>query len=401
MKKRHSIKTVKLRAVTIVLFLGFVVCCFFYPRAASKFFTSAAEPAPTPQKRQIRSPRKPKYSEFSHSVAAHKTSCNSCHKFPSANWKQVRKGDVAFPDITEYPRHESCLNCHRRQFFSGSPPTICSICHTNPSLNNSSRHAFPNPREIFDATAKGRNAVSDFAVSFPHDKHIEIVSALEKNPEARNVAAFAKANFRGGKAGEESCAVCHKTYQPQGDSGEEFFTKPPAGLGDAFWLKKGTFKTSPIDHARCFSCHSTETGILPAPSDCAACHKLKPSEPRTDFDAKIAAPMKIADKIVLHAWRKRDSSATFRHEFSSHAEMECATCHNAAAINTLDALTKKVKVNSCAPCHITAKTDDGGILNYEIDERKKNANFQCVKCHIAFGRSAIPESHLKAVAEQQ
>jgi hypothetical protein len=107
--------------------------------------------------------------------------------------------------------------------------------------------------------------------------------------------------------------------------------------------------------------------------------------------------MKIEDKIMLTAWRKRDSSATFRHEFSSHAELDCTTCHNAAAINTTDPLTKKVPVTSCNMCHITATTDDGGILNFEVESKQKDAKFQCVKCHLAFGRSAIPESHIKAI----
>ena len=40
----------------------------------------------------------------------------------------------------------------------------------------------------------------------------------------------------------KSCPVCHQTYQPQGDSSEEYVTKPPKNLGDNFWLKKGTFQ---------------------------------------------------------------------------------------------------------------------------------------------------------------
>jgi hypothetical protein len=50
-------------------------------------------------------------------------------------------------------------------------------------------------------------------------------------------------------------------------------------------------------------------------------------------------------------------------------------------------------------CHVTATADDGGAMNYEVDSRKKNPAFQCAKCHIAFGKQAIPESHLKALSE--
>jgi hypothetical protein len=70
-------------------------------------------------------------------------------------------------------------------------------------------------------------------------------------------------------------------------------------------------------------------------------------------------------------------------------------------MNTVDARTKKVKVLSCGGdgtgCHITPTSDDGGALNFEIDERKAKADFQCAKCHLSFGKSAIPESHLSAV----
>ena len=111
------------------------------------------EPAATPRKavtKKPAAPRKVKYSEFPHSVKAHQKECAACHKFPSDNWNKVRTGDSAFADITEYPKHETCLSCHKQQFFKGARPTICSICHTNPSPRDSSRHPFPNPREIFD-----------------------------------------------------------------------------------------------------------------------------------------------------------------------------------------------------------------------------------------------------------
>src|SRR5205085_11436129 len=109
-----------------------------------------------------------------------------------------------------------------QQFFNGTPPVICSICHTNPSPHNSTRHPFPNPGEIFDLSPKGRQAVSDFAISFPHDKHIDIVSQnRNRNSEIVN-AAFANENRR---RGEESCSVCHQTYKAQDKSDDEFVTK--------------------------------------------------------------------------------------------------------------------------------------------------------------------------------
>ena len=69
-------------------------------------------------------------------------------------------------------------------------------------------------------------------------------------------------------------------------------------------------------------------------------------------------------------------------------------------MNTVDVQTLKVPVRSCGGadgCHVTATSDDGGILNYEIDQKKKNANFVCTKCHITFGRQSVPASHLSAI----
>jgi hypothetical protein len=69
-------------------------------------------------------------------------------------------------------------------------------------------------------------------------------------------------------------------------------------------------------------------------------------------------------------------------------------------MNTVDVQTLKVPVSSCGGaegCHATATLDEGGILNYEIDQKKKNANFACTKCHIVFGKQNVPASHLSAI----
>ena len=334
-----------------------------------------------------------KYSEFPHAAAAHKLECTACHKFPTDNWNKVRPEASAFPDITDYPQHASCINCHKQQFFKGTPPVVCSICHTRPSPRDSSRHPFPNPREIFDKSPKGQKAESDFAVAFPHSTHIEIVTARASR------SVFQNASWNRSRAAEESCAVCHQTNQPQGNSDDENITKPPANLGDAFWLKKGTFKTKPIGHTVCFTCHSQDSGIAPAPTDCATCHKLRPPLPPADFDAKIAAQMGVSDRVTLDSWRRRDSSGKYRHEFVAHTELSCDTCHNVQTMNTTDAATKRVKITSCAMCHVTATAGDGGALNFEADARKANPAFQCTKCHLIFGQRPMPASHAAALAE--
>jgi hypothetical protein len=228
--------------------------------------------------------------------------------------------------------------------------------------------------------------------------HVEIVGTNDVAPILKRSGVFVNARFAMGS--EESCKVCHQTYLPQGTSNDEFLTPPPANWADKFWLKKGTFKTTPIGHSVCFTCHSEDTGILPAPSSCATCHSLKAESKPTDFDPLLAALMKIDDKVLLDSWRRRDSSATFRHEWESHADLECAQCHTVSKINTLDASTKKVEVESCAVCHITGTVADGGVMNLEVDSRSKDSAFRCTKCHVSFGKAAIPESHQKAIAAQ-
>lgn len=372
----------------LVLFLTVVISVLLCPPSAKV----RAIPENAPQATRHR----PKYDQFEHKTRAHRQDCINCHKFPTANWNKVRSGADAFADITEYPKHDSCLKCHAQQFFKGARPAICSICHTAASPRGGARHPFPNPREIFDKSPKGKKAETDFAITFPHDKHIEIVS---RHSQTKDVFRYASLTFNRhlrSKA-EESCAVCHQTLLPQGKSDDEYITKPPAKLGDAYWLKKGTFKSSPVGHATCFTCHSTDTGILPSPQTCSACHQLKSALPTADFDAKLAASMSVESRILLDAWKRRDSSGTFRHEFFAHDELSCSTCHNVLTMNTADAATKRVRLTSCATCHATPTSDDGGALNFEIDSRKADAAFQCAKCHVTFGKLPIPNSHLEAI----
>jgi formate-dependent nitrite reductase cytochrome c552 subunit len=173
-----------------------------------------------------------------------------------------------------------------------------------------------------------------------------------------------------------------------------------------FWLKRGAFMEPPNSHATCFSCHSVGGGLKPEATDCATCHKLSPpdklTEAQSDFDAKFAATMSVKDKTMLEKWSRRQAGR-FRHEWFSHAELKCTDCHNVAEINTANGKGPVVNVLSCggagSGCHVTATSDDGGALNFEIDQRKAKPAFQCTKCHINEGRKPVPESHSKALIE--
>ena len=293
------------------------------------------------------------YSSFSHTthVGKEKLACVSCHKFPTKNWKEVRNGDAAFPDVAEFPEHSSCLNCHRQQFFARERPApkICSNCHVKATPVETSRYVFPSLGEAFLSAPKAVNFVSEFRVFFPHDKHAD-----------------------------SDCVDCHKPYEKEA---------------------KGTFQTRPFTHASCFTCHNQESELAPLPQSCDACHKLPGSAALTaDFDQKSAATMGAKDWWTLTALRNRISAGAFRHE--PHTDLKCTQCHSVTAMNTTSDETKKLPVKSCGggeSCHVTTTLDDGGILNYEIDQRNKSASFTCTKCHLAFGSKAAPATHLNAI----
>jgi len=397
-----------LRKLGLGMFGVAVLAALLIPCAASAATAASARPQSRRPQKKAPPPKKPKvdYTKFSHQTHAvtQKLECSSCHKVPSKNWQEVRKGDAAFPDVSDFPEHASCLSCHRAQFFAReSPaPAICSNCHVKSSPKDTSRWLFPSLGDVTDPLKKRREFASEFGVGFPHDKHIDVVGFNAPRPGRDPRGWFVTASAQAKKDGPpKSCLVCHDTYQPQGNSSEEYVTKPPKNIGDAFWLKKGTFKTTPNSHTICFTCHSADSGMAPAPADCNVCHKLlTPEKLRTDFDAKLATTMGITDALMLGKWSRRISAGAFRHEAGEHPDLNCMGCHNIPTMNTLDAKTLKVAVRSCGGpdgCHITTTTDDGGALNFEIDQKKKDAAFVCTKCHITFGKEAVPDNHPQAI----
>jgi cytochrome c7-like protein len=368
---------------------------------------SQTRPRKPSRKTEMQKPRVD-YSKFSHRthVEQQKLACDSCHKFPSKNWKEVRKGDEAFADVTDFPEHQACLNCHRTQFFARQrpAPVICSNCHVAVTPRNTVRFSFPSLGQPFLASKMGQTFVSEFKVLFPHDKHVDVVGDLRARPRQNFGSALARVSFNGRKPQDtksKSCPVCHETYQPEGKSNDEFVTKPPKDLPeDGFWLKKGAFKTTPTTHAACATCHSEDSGIAPAPGDCAACHKFTTAniQPLRDFDPKLAATMGINDWLMVRQWSRR-SAGRFRHEYDVHNELGCTDCHNPLVMNTLEEKTF-VAVKSCGGsggCHIETNMD--GILNYEIEQKRTKPGFQCVKCHIILGKNPVPPNHLEAIPQ--
>jgi Cytochrome c7 and related cytochrome c len=391
------------RVVIVVVSLGLSLL----PKPIGTPAVSGETQKRQPQNRIQRSRKPtPDYKQFSHTthLTQQKLTCDSCHKFPTKNWNEVRKGEAAFPDVADFPEHTSCLNCHRAQFFARErpAPTICSNCHINVTPRDTARFVFPSLADVSTAAGQRRDSPGEFIMNFPHDKHMDAVGQNLRG-RALNVR-FTRVAWREQAQSTEpkSCPVCHQTYQPQGKSDEEYVTKPPTDLGDKFWLKKGTFKTVPNSHAVCFTCHNVDVGIPPAPSDCNQCHKLAPAGTtlKSDFDDTLVQTMKIADHTILQLWRRRISSGVYRHEGGEHPNLSCLNCHSVATFNKADPKTLKVPVSSCGGaegCHVTATADEGGILNYEIDQKKTDASFVCTKCHVVLGKEPLPETHTKAI----
>lgn len=410
----------KHRTLTLLLLLLLSTAAFVCPRLPAS--AAVAKPDPDPQGQRRRrttrrrapsSARAPQvdYSKFSHTIPQHhQAACDSCHTTPSANWAQVRERDAAFPDITDYPEHASCLNCHRRQFFTGARPAICSVCHTVVSPRAGARFPFENPKDSFDKSQKAKSRPSEFGLNFPHDLHQDVMARL-LTPKTEGVdgVSFVRASLarQQAAANVDSCSICHQTYhQPSKPGAGNAATPAPAATPAAgFTYQDGMFKTTPVGHDSCFNCHWKDGGERPLASDCAGCHKLLPTgvaaRPTVakDADMQIAAKAGITDPFIIRKLLRRDS-ATFPHDDDNHKKIGCTSCHiNISAISLLDERTIKVPILTCggSGCHINQRPKK--ILNEEVEKRQADANFQCAKCHVNYGRQPIPKSHSDAVSK--
>lgn len=395
-------------------------CMGLASRSASAAFEPQRRTRQTRRRTQPQS--RTDYTKFSHVTTQHQKACDSCHKNPTENWVEARAADAAFPDITDYPEHASCINCHRRQFFTGASPAICSVCHTQVSPRAGARFPFENPAELFAKSAKAKTRREDFSIYFPHDKHQDVMARVVPPSERPNEFGFVRATFEPRAAEDrhvDSCTICHQTYQPAGDPPEEYVTKPTADLQsnalglEAFWLKRGMFKTTPHGHDSCFRCHWQDGGESPRSNDCAGCHKLlmtpvaakltTGAPTKTDADASNPSAKGIADADVLAHWYER-RVATFRHEKADHIKVGCTACHiSITSADRLTAETDFVPIKTCASssCHGSTNKSAGAkkIIFDEVEQKKKDAAYACAKCHINLGKEPTPKSHTDLFAK--
>ena len=363
----------KRHLVTLLIFALAALVYFVYPQ---QFSDSGAAIGQKRAPRRAAGPPASRptavdYSRFSHATKKHQDACNTCHKVPTSNWRKVRD----YPDIADYPDHDSCLNCHRAQFFKGAKPVICSVCHSKVSPRDAARFAFRNP-------ARKRQ----FTIEFPHDKHQDVIAKLFLGSPVEQRPGFVHASFTLSSLNADdktkhynNCEICHGPRPMPA-------VAPASGWVDGFVPDNLTLKAVPASHASCFSCHWKSE--QPLSDNCAGCHKL-PS----------AAVM-----ITAVDSRPKRISMKFRHDGGGEGDKknhpaECTVCHiNITKASTLRGLEPDVPIfPSCADssCHKNVLSEE--LVKYN----KAPGSFSCVKCHTSdMGSKKPPNSHTLAAAGQ-
>lgn len=262
------------------------------------------------------------YSKFSHATQKHQAACNTCHKIPTKN-------ATTFPDIRDYPDHDACVSCHRRQFFKGAKPVICSVCHSKTSPRDKARYAFRNPASKLQ-----------FTIEFPHDRHQDVIAMLR--------FSHAQQNYY-------NCTVCHAS-------------------------RTTTFKAAPADHSSCFNCHWKAQ--QPVATNCNGCHKLAtPYVPITD-------PTRISIKFMHEGGGEKKQHiaecTTCHINITKAASLRglkpdvpitgCTECHNKEGLRQ-DLNTELVAIDknrnfTCVYCHApNVGSLDPPASHYLIAER--------------------------------
>lgn len=403
----------KRRLIALAIFASLLTILFLYPRASSTAIfpqgrqrSGKKRPRPATTTTQARGGRN--YSRFKHEdhrQPVAKLTCSDCHSINSPT-EPDQIAAATKPGVKGYPYHDSCVQCHRQQFFKGASPAICTVCHTRSSPRLTAHDMFSFPKQNDQAIAR------EFPGYFPHSLHQSVIARNESPARDSNQGwSFARASVKifddATPKALDNCATCHETDQrvpaPIAVGAAEVNYKP---------VEKGTFKTVPEGHASCFNCHWQSQ--KPTKDDCAGCH-LSQSEykkKKRAASADAALPGVLSPNAVQWfktwptAWPKR-LSIKFRHDTPNH-DVGCTTCHiNITQMETLNIPKADVPIATCAPCHISNSPvlrADGAthtIFSEMSDEAKDGKTNTCIGCHTsAIGRERPPCSHYLVLGQQ-
>jgi hypothetical protein len=332
--------------------------------------------------------------------------CDSCHTIRTPTQYEIK----------DYPDHDSCLRCHethRRDFFTGARPVICTICHVkNFSPRNGARLDFPGPRADISSEFKGY---------FPHGKHQDIIARRRQPGESDEGWRLLRASFSADDKPREleNCATCHSSYD--GKAEQQLFARVkwpqamlldkksglPEGMevDDGSGLPRGTFKKIPEGwdgHQTCFVCHgSTEKSWMspqPVATNCAGCHlpvnqegvrqmAQSPAVPRAA--ARGARDIAAAVDPTSAAGLPRRRVFRFQHDVDKQGhDIGCTACHiNITQETTLSIPRPDVPITSCAVCHLSSsqsslRKGESVTIKTEMEAwLKQKDSSKCVGCH--------------------
>lgn len=418
-------RRVKRRVAALAAFAACAALLFLCTRVSSTAFEPEPQQRRRPTQGGRRRPAQPttgtpgqpaaaasarggsRFKHQDHRPPVAKLDCNDCHIINAPD----RPDDVAAatkPGAKGYPYHDSCVRCHRADFFRGASPPICTVCHTRSTPRLTARDMQPFPKESAKAIAR------EFPGYFPHSLHQSLIARADGAPSGEGLWRFERASFTRPDDPQpkfaENCATCHETdarpSMPINVGGTEGTFKPEL---------KGMFKTVPDGHASCFNCHWQSQ--KPTREDCAGCHlsqgEFAKKKRAASIDAAlpgVLSPMAAQwFKTWPRDWPKR-LSIKFSHETPTDHDVGCTTCHiNITRMETLNIPKADVPIGTCARCHVDANSvgPKGGekiTIRSEMTkeaEDKENKTNTCSGCHTSqIGRERPPCSHYVVIGQQ-
>ena len=262
--------------------------------------------------------------------------CAFCH--PKAedgkrSLKYKRLADTGRDEVMDL-YHSGCISCHNEVLSSGekSGPLVCGECHIGDTKVVSSR----------------------VPPKFDKSLHARHTQAMENNCELCHHSYDEKAQKKiYVKGKEESCRYCH---------------------GDKQVENKMPFSSAA--HTNCILCHQQKLNDKKdsGPVECAGCHaaenlkrikvlkevpRMQRGQPEVTFISAGKQPDGDKPQMKL---------VPFDHKTHESANDSCIVCHHES-------------LQSCAECHTTKGTKEGGFVNLERAMHSLGNDQSCLGCH--------------------